>query len=915
MKKIKGKLFVSIALPALLLVAVFSLSVHASQTGTVHVDTSLTVRSGAGTEYSKLGSLYNGDTVTIHEEVPGGQYSWYKITYNGGYGYVATKFVTINSSSAASDNPDEYKTPTESVKIGATGNDAYWVQAMLGKLGWPVTIDGSFGKGTQNAVIKFQEYYELYADGNVGPATRQEMIARWNVIKGSAPTTDADFESSISAFPDSYKPYLRTMHSEHPNWVFEPLKTNLSWDFVIGGEMREGNNIVDCRQSNVKSSWKATDVGSCFDWTSCTWKVYSSPKGVQVSKEFLSYYMDPRNFMASSKVFQFEKLTYSDNQTVAGVNAIIKGTFMYGKLCPGSDKTYAEVFVEAGKKANVSPYFLAARVRQEQGSSGNSALISGTYSGYEGLYNYFNISASGSTNTAVITSGLKKARTEGWTSPYLSILGGAAFLYDGYISKGQDTLYLQKFDVVYTANSGFWHQYMQNIQAPESEAVSTKNQYTSLGLLDEAIVFKIPVYNGMPSSPCPLPSKDGCPNNKIGAFTYGVYGTTEPVTPSTYSYTIKVPYWENNISLSAIPYCSEAKTSGTGTKSLSVGDNKFTIDVTAGNGDKRLYYITVKRLSASESKISYEPDSYPVPTESVASGSKGDDAKWVQSVLAALGYGITVDGSFGTQSVNFVKQYQRASGLSVDGSVGPGTRAKLIEDWNKVKAAYGTTPAPTPIPTPAPTPVPTPTKAPTPTPSPVPTPTKTPTPTPNPEENESVSIDPDQYSVPTASVRQGDRGNNVLWLQSILVKLGYSVSVDGGFGPATKAVVVQFQKDNKLDADGSVGAMTRAVLVSKWEELKNSSKPTPEPLEHDADKYSIPAKSVRQGDRGENVLWVQSILYNLGYDISVDGGFGPATANIVKQFQTDYNLSVDGSVGVMTRAKLWEKWTDFKNNR
>ena len=109
--------------------------------------------------------------------------------------------------------------------------------------------------------------------------------------------------------------------------------------------------------------------------------------------------------------------------------------------------------------------------------------------------------------------------------------------------------------------------------------------------------------------------------------------------------------------------------------------------------------------------------------------------------------------------------------------------------------------------------------------------------------------------------------------------------------------------------------MTRAVLVSKWEELKNSSKPTPEPLEHDADKYSIPAKSVRQGDRGENVLWVQSILYNLGYDISVDGGFGPATANIVKQFQTDYNLSVDGSVGVMTRAKLWEKWTDFKNNR
>ena len=43
---------------------------------------------------------------------------------------------------------------------------------------------------------------------------------------GSA-LNDAEFEASMNqqGFPESYKPYLRTLHAAHPYWVFEAKQT------------------------------------------------------------------------------------------------------------------------------------------------------------------------------------------------------------------------------------------------------------------------------------------------------------------------------------------------------------------------------------------------------------------------------------------------------------------------------------------------------------------------------------------------------------------------------------------------------------------------------------------------------------------------------------------------------------------
>ena len=124
-------------------------------------------------------------------------------------------------------------------------------------------------------------------------------------------------------------------------------------------------------------------------------------------------------------------------------------------------------------------------------------MISGTYQGFKGYYNYYNIGASGTTDAEVLKNGLTYAKNKGWNTRFKSLDGGAAFIGNGYILKGQDTLYLQKFDV---ESSGVLHQYMQNIMAPYTEGRSMQTMYAKAGSLNSSFVFKIPVFLNMPKA-------------------------------------------------------------------------------------------------------------------------------------------------------------------------------------------------------------------------------------------------------------------------------------------------------------------------------------------------------------------------------------------------------------------------------
>ena len=324
---------------------------------------------------------------------------------------------------------------------------------------------------------RFLEWEELYSM-NPGEAV---MLAEENA---------AGVYADIEEFPESYRPALEALKQKHPNWTFVRQNTGLDFQTVINNELQGGKSLV------YKSYGDYCKEGQ------------HSPNWYFASEDVLKLYMDPRNSLHENAIFQFEQLTYNESyHTEAAVETFLKNTFMNSNSpAPKTDMTFSHIFWAIGAEQQVSPFHLAARVYQEQGQ-GTSPLISGNYPGYEGYYNYFNISASGSTNEQVITNGLNYARNNGWDNAYASILGGANVISANYIKKGQDTLYLQKFNVSTTAsNPVYTHQYMQNIAAPTSEALSMKKLYESAGALENTFVFKIPVYENMPASPCPMPT-------------------------------------------------------------------------------------------------------------------------------------------------------------------------------------------------------------------------------------------------------------------------------------------------------------------------------------------------------------------------------------------------------------------------
>lgn len=336
--------------------------------------------------------------------------------------------------------------------------------------------------------------YEGYVERSY-LAYSNEAFIEWEQSYLSAYTMQmASFSLSssyadVEQFPESYQSKLLALKKAHPNWIFVKQNTGLNWQTVINNEKSMGKSLIS---SSMGSAYKNGEYGQGWHYA---------------SEAAVKYYMDPRNFLDDTRIFQFEQLTFNPSyHTKNAVQNILGGTFMSGEV-PGEDMTYAQAFYEIGASLGVSPFHLASRVYQEQGK-GTSSLISGKYSGYEGYYNYFNVEASGKTNKEIIVSGLTYAKKENWNTRYKSLKGGAKILAANYILKGQDTLYLQKFNVDGRYHSLYTHQYMQNIMAPYTESSKIKAAYAGTGAIDNAFVFKIPVYKDMPSVSCPLPGTE-----------------------------------------------------------------------------------------------------------------------------------------------------------------------------------------------------------------------------------------------------------------------------------------------------------------------------------------------------------------------------------------------------------------------
>lgn len=159
--------------------------------------------------------------------------------------------------------------------------------------------------------------------------------------------------------------------------------------------------------------------------------------------------------------------------------------------------------------------------------------------------------------------------------------------------------------------------------------------------------------------------------------------------------------------------------------------------------------------------VTVSPPATPPGTEAgqptLRYGSRGDAVKWWQKLM-----GLTQDGVFGLKTQAATKAFQTKVHLTADGIVGPAT-------WDAMDKVLAYLAA----------------------------------------QAKAAAAGP---PYPGVLLKEGSTGTHVRTLQMRLRDLKYSISVDGDFGPKTKAAVVAFQKAKKLAADGIVGKATWGAL-------------------------------------------------------------------------------------------------------
>jgi len=164
-----------------------------------------------------------------------------------------------------------------------------------------------------------------------------------------------------------------------------------------------------------------------------------------------------------------------------------------------------------------------------------------------------------------------------------------------YILKGQDTTYFQKWNVV--CKTGYYdcytHQYMQNIEAPNSEASITYKAYKNNlgeGMKESAYVFTIPVYDEMPASTV-LPNS-ASPINYLKSLVVN-NSLISNFDPTVTNYEIVIPTFITNLNIEATAVVNGVTIEGVGDVAITHDKQVIPITVTALNGNKLTYNITV----------------------------------------------------------------------------------------------------------------------------------------------------------------------------------------------------------------------------------------------------------------------------------------------------------------------------------
>lgn len=289
--------------------------------------------------------------------------------------------------------------------------------------------------------------------------------------------------NGIASFPASYQTLLNKLVSNtgHTNWKFKALYTDIDWNTLVENETDDLHNTI---YKGYPSSWY------------CSCGKQGDSGYYCASKDITSYYMDPRNFLTEITIFQFLDLSNSSSISVEDIQSAVAGTYLAGSA---NGESYAQMIYDASVASGESALSIVVRIFQELGTGQDLPyMISGTDSTYPGVYNFYNYGATD--GDGALSRGLAYAKNAGWTTPQKALIEGAKLVASNYTNAGQVNKYLYKFDVVGTSSSNlFHHQYMTNVEDPNSQANILYGTYSDNNLTDDSLTFVIPVYKNMPA--------------------------------------------------------------------------------------------------------------------------------------------------------------------------------------------------------------------------------------------------------------------------------------------------------------------------------------------------------------------------------------------------------------------------------
>ncbi|MEP0903679.1 alpha/beta fold hydrolase [Nodosilinea sp. FACHB-13] len=129
---------------------------------------------------------------------------------------------------------------------------------------------------------------------------------------------------------------------------------------------------------------------------------------------------------------------------------------------------------------------------------------------------------------------------------------------------------------------------------------------------------------------------------------------------------------------------------------------------------------------------------------------------------------------------------------------------------------------------------------------------------------------------------------------------GWNITVDGLYGSQSAQIARQFQQEKGLAVDGIVGPDTWAATFDT-NNVTNSPSSGSASLDHLL-KYE-PGGPLQYD---EQVKQWQQRMSDRGWNIAVDGFYGPQSAAVASQFQQEKGLDVDGIVGSQTWAATFD---------